>query len=360
MPTTYFSIAAGFSDSIPHQIVRTNGDRIYAFAPAAYSGIIHAYWSTQVGLPSALTGSTSVDAGANVLSLDAPYDGQNTVHVLALLNNGNLRDYPFNVVSNTFGAYTTLASNAQTISGDYQGSAGVSGAYDSGGTLHIVYRNNANHIVYWNTGTQLDTGTSQHPVVAVSPLDNSVTVAWLQTSDNTIRARTLSGGVWGSIELVSSAPAFVSTSGGASIDQSPSLVIDGNGVRHLAYIENWRVTSPYDYGRIHYVRNSGSGWVDTYIGSYTHDPALALSGGNLYLFGHGWALNAAPCTSSDDLCVARLNANGSWTWQLFAQHTTQSFDCSASTKSGQVRPETLEILFYDENAGMLYYGRLTP
>jgi hypothetical protein len=357
---TFFGIASGFSDSIPHQIVRTNGDRVYAFAPVVYSGVIHAYWSTTAGLPSAFSGSASVDTGATVLSVDTPYDGQNTVHVLALLNNGSLRDYPFNVTFNTFGAYTVLASNAQTISGDYQGSAGISAAYDLNGTLQIVYRNNADHIVYWNTGSQLDSGTSQHPVLAVSPVDNSVTVAWLQANDKTIRARTLSGGVWGNVELASSAPAFVSTFGGSSVDQSPSLVIDASGVRHLAYIENWRTTSPYDYGRVHYVRNSGSGWVDTYIGSHTHDPALALSGGNVYLFAHGWALNAAPCTSSDDLCVAKLNADGSWTWLLFAQHTTQSFDSSASTKLSPFRPETLEILFFDANAGTLYYGRMTP
>jgi hypothetical protein len=358
--TTFFSIGSGFTDSIPHQIVRTNGDKVYAFAPVVYSGSIHAYWSPTAGLPSAFTGTTSIGTGANVLALDAPYDGVNVIHVLALLNNGSLRDYPFDTTANTFGAYTTLATNAQTISGDYEGSVGVSAAYDLNGTLQIVYVNNANHIVYLNTGTQLDSAVSQHPVLAVSPLDNSVTVAWLQTNDHSIRARTLSGGVWGSVELVNSAPAFASASGGASIDQSPSLVIDASGVKRLAYIEDWRMSSPYDYGRIHYVQNTGSGWVDTYIGSYTHDPALALSGGNVYLFGHGWALNASPCASSDDLCIAKRNPDGSWTWQLFAQHTTQSFDTSASTKSSQVRPETLEILFSDANTGNLYYGRMTP
>lgn len=358
--TTYFSLGSGFSDSIPHQIVRTNGDKVYAFAPVLYSGTIRAYWSPTAGLPSAFTGTASVNTGTTVLTLDAPYNGVNVIHVLALLNNGNLRDYPFDTTTNTFGAYTTLATNAQTISGDYEGSVGVSAAYDANGTLQVVYENNAKHIVYLNTGAQLDSGVSQHPVLAVSPLDNSVTVAWLQTNDRTIRARTLAGGVWGNVELVSSAPAFTDTNGGASIDQSPSLVIDASGVKRLAYIEDWRTTSPYDYGRIHYVQNSGSGWVDTYIGSYTHDPSLALSGGNVYLFGHGWALNASPCTSSDDLCVAKRNTDGSWTWQLFAQHTTQSFDSSASTKSSQVRPETLEILFFDEKAAILYYGRMTP
>jgi hypothetical protein len=357
---TFFAVGRGFSDSIPHQIVRTNGDRIYVFAPVSYSGTIYAYWSAEVGLPSTFNGTTSVSTGANVLSVDAPYDGNNVIHVLALLNNGNLRDYPFNTTSNTFGTYTTLATNAQTISGEYMGSVGVSAGYDLSGTLHVVYRTNANHIVYWNTGAQLDSGTSQHPVLAVSPLDNSVTVAWLQTNDKTLRARTLSGGVWGSVQLVSSAPAFTDVNAGASIDQSPSLVIDSAGVKHLAYIEDWRTSSPYDYGRIHYARNSGSGWVDSYIGSYTHDPALALSGGNLYLFGHGHALNASPCTSDDDLCVAKHNADGSWTWQVFAQHTTQWFDCSTSTKSSQARPETLEILFTDVQAGILYYGRMTP
>src|SRR5206468_12832768 len=48
---------------------------------------------------------------------------------------------------------------------------------------------------------------------------------------------------------VSTAPAFTAASAGISIDQGPSLLIDAAGKRHLAYIEDWRVSAPYDHGR---------------------------------------------------------------------------------------------------------------
>jgi hypothetical protein len=144
-------------------------------------------------------------------------------------------------------------------------------------------------------------------------------------------------------------------------------VIGPDGTKYLAYIENWRVSAPYDYGRVHFVTYTGSAWSDQYIGSYTHDPAVALnSAGQIYIIGHGYPLNTV-CISTDDLCIYQRNSNGSWaTPKLFLAHQgTQSFDISISVKWSVVgfnRPETIEFFFADAGNGysnpILYYGRI--
>ncbi len=359
---TYIKVGTGYSDVSPHQIVRTSNDQLYLFGAQMYNSIIYAYWAN--GLPGSSTDfkSASVTASAVVISLDAVNINSTTIHVLANLQDGKIVDYPFNTTSNSFGPVSVLATNGRTVSGDYIGTGGIAGALDAGGTLHVVYQNNANHIIYRNTNTQLDSASAQHPAIAIAP-DGSIVVAWLQT-DGTIQTRTLNATTWGAVETASTAPAFTSTNAGLSIDQGPSLAIDANGVKHIAYIENWRTSAPYDYGRIHYARNSGTGWQDVYTGAYTHDPAIALnSAGEVYIIGHGHPLNPT-CSSIDDLCLQKRNADGSWTaQQLFATHPTgASFDSSPSLKWSQstwYRPETIEFVFFDSNVNppILWYGR---
>jgi hypothetical protein len=164
---------------------------------------------------------------------------------------------------------------------------------------------------------------------------------------------------------VNAAPVYTSTYSGISIDQGPSLLIDTAGKRHVAYIEDWRISAPYDRGRVHYVTNASGSWVDSYIGAYSHDPALALTGtGQLYILGHGYTLNAAPCTSNANLCVWTQGAAGTWTAQIFALHTgSQSFDSSPSVKWSAVgwnRSSAVEFVFFDSGPAspVMYYGRI--
>ena len=128
-----------------------------------------------------------------------------------------------------------------------------------------------------------------------------------------------------------------------------------------------RVASPYDYGRIHFSSNTGAGWTDQYIGSYTHDPALALNSlGQIYIIGHGYPLNTA-CTSVDDLCIYPRNSDGTWAApRLFRAHTgSQSFDSSTSVKWSVVgfnRPDVIEFFIAEVGGGysspVIYYGRI--
>jgi hypothetical protein len=213
-------------------------------------------------------------------------------------------------------------------------------------------------------------GRATHPALAVSPLDGSLTVAWISESTGpaSLLARTRAGdGGWGPSEPVSGAPVWTSTSAGISVDQGPSLLIGADGTRHLAYVEGFDRTG--DYGQVHYVRNGGAGWVDQPVaGIYTHDPALALGGaGELYLLGHGHH-NSADCRSERTLCVERRAGDGSWgrPETVATPSGSDSFDASVSFRWSAVgfnRPAALEFLFFAARGGSyqdtwLYYGRL--
>src|SRR5262249_52435538 len=138
--------------------------------------------------------SAQTTLSANPISISPAYDGNNTVHVLANLQNNGVVDVPFNLVTNAFRPPMPLVGNGATVSGDYIGSSGVSAVVDKSGTLHVLYWTSQNQIVHVSysydssTGvlTQLsapfrvDTaGSSNHPSAAVSPLDGSLTVAWV-------------------------------------------------------------------------------------------------------------------------------------------------------------------------------------
>jgi hypothetical protein len=383
-----FPVGPGGPDVIPHQIVRTANDRVYFFVvKGQYSPVLYAYWTSSPGLPNSgadFSGTASITDSANIISVDAAYDGANIIHILTNTTDRQIKDRAFDLTTNSFRPAKVLDTNGGTAT-DTSGTSGLSGMFDASGRLQLVYWTNANHILHRaytydsssdtltlvSGPTQLDaSGSATHPVLAVSPLDGSITAAWVSqaTSPAQILAKVQTAGSWGASQVVSSAPVWTDTGGGISVDQGPSLIITPDGVRHLAYIEDWRINSPYDYGRVHAVTNSGSGWIDQYIGSYAHDPAFATdNAGGLFIIGHGYPLNSS-CTTADDMCVRTQNADGSWGAPvvLIAHQGNQSFDSSPSVKwsvVGYNRPDTVEFLFSEVGIGgytnpVIYYGRI--
>jgi len=389
LPPVHFAVGTGSSDVIPHVVVRTHDDRVYLFGGQQYASIVHVYWTAAAGLPTsaaAFGGVLHQSLPGEPLSLDAVYDGGTLIHVLVTFNSGSvsgtLYDYVFDTSQNALKPPLLIASDSHTVSGDYLGSSGISGMMDRNGRLNVAYWSSAGHITFgaytYNSQTnslapaiapqQVDSqGYASHPALSISPFDGSLTVAWVSqaTVPPNILARSRnSAGVWGAIETVSTAPAWTSTSFGVSVDQGPSLLIDPAGTRHLTYIQGYDATG--SYGRIHYVVNPGGGWTDTPLATYSHDPALALtSAGSLYIIGHGLPQSQnTTCLSNYDMCVSKMNPDGSWgSAQLFAQHTTYSFDSSPSVKWSVVgfnRPETVEFVFYSApiDTPTLYYARL--
>jgi hypothetical protein len=388
----------GFTDVVPHQVVRAADDRVYVFAGYAQGdGRVVARWTDAPGVPSvgtAFAGSATADAGAAVVMVDAAYDGVRTVHVLAYLRSGALVDHPFDTVDQAFRAPRALvASGLPTPEAFYLGSSGASGMVDQSGVLHVAHWAAGDHIEYRSysynpttnalttvdAATQLDSaGAANHPSLAVSPLDGSVTVAWVSEASNppAILARTRpAAGAWGPTAQVSTARVWTSRIAGVSVDQGPSLVIGPDGVRHLAYIED--TDEQADYGRVHYVRGEGASWADELVPqTRTHDPSLAIEGAGpgyrIQLLGHGYPSNAS-CLSIHEVCAKAREADGAWgpsSRVLAPVPGAESFDASVSTKwsaVGRNRPELVEFAFFGApmfggetfyDQARLYYGHL--
>ncbi len=382
-----FPIGQGFTDVITRQVIRTADDRLIVVAgKAQYSKALRIYWMTTPGLPtqtSNFNGQVEITLPANIISADAVYDGGTTVHILVNAQDGRLYDVPFNTATNSARPTLTLATNSGTVQGEYIGTSGVSGMIDTSGLLHVAYWTNGGRIVHqaysYNAGsnaltpsgssTPVDSaGSANHPAVAVSPFDNSLTVAWVSQATNPARilARTRSAaGSWGAIETVSAHPVWTSANSGINIDQGPAIVIGANGTKHLTYIQNWDNTG--DYGRVHYAKRAvnDTGWTDFPLNTYSHNPAPALdSSGQLYIIGHGPSLTG----QNNDMYYMKQNPDGTWPpITLFAQHSGNNWmDASASVKWSVVgwnRPDAVEFIFFSANNGTyndttLYYGRL--
>lgn len=382
---TDLSVGQGGSDVTPHQLVRASNDRVYMAANQQYTGLLRMHVSDGTGLPtqgSTFTQIAMVTDSANLIMVDAVYDGGQFIHLLTNTQAGKIKDYPFDITTNSFKAPIELAANGHTVVGGYVGSAGITGMFDGFGQLHLAYWTNGNDIAYQsytydavpNTLTPVpgtlttvnDVRPANHPQLAVSPVNDSVTLAWV--SENTvprIMVRTKGPAGWGEISPVSTNPVWVSTNAGINIDQGPSMVFDSQGALHLVYMENYDSTG--NYGRVHYVSNSTGSYVDFETDFYTHDPAIAITNANqLFIVGHGHGLNAA-CLSELDMCVVK---NVAGVWQnpaLFKQHIgSDNFDTSPSIKWSRVgwnRPEVIEFLFSNVPGGdydhpQLIYARV--
>ena len=395
-PPIVFPVGAGGSDVIPHQVVRTSADHLYLFAYQEMSSTLRAYRTLNPGLPNSAADfapEIQVMESSVIISVDALYDGGTIIHVLVNLRSGEVKDIPFDTLTNTFKPPLLLASDGGTTGTVYVGTSGVTGMVDQNKVIHVAHWTNTNHIVYRdytydsesNTLTSLgdffqvdDNGSANHPALAVSPFDNSVTVAWISQADSPtkIRARVrAANGTWGAVELASTYPGvevWTSPDNGVNIDQGPSLLIDPSGNRHLVYIEAFNPTFG-DYGRIHYVTESGSGWVDEALAVFSHDPALTIQpDGTLTILGHGHPRNttgSAECISSyaalDNMCMVRKQPGGAWSSPtlLAVPPADSSFDSSVSVKwsaFGMNRPELVEYVFFKTpyNNPTLYYGRL--
>lgn len=387
-------VGLGGSDVISRQIVRASDDKLYLFANRNGSNLIYSYRTTAAGLPNASSdftaGPTKATAtGGYPLAVDAIYDGGNTIHVLSNSTNGHIHLYPYTISTNTFGSSSAVATNGRTMNQNdlYVGTMGISGLMDIGGTLHLAFWRNDNHIEYraytYSSGSYtlvsgstkvVDTaGSANHPSLAISPVDGSVVVAWVSEATNPrkILARVRSSaGTWGAVETVSTAQVWTSTQFGINVDQGPGMVIDASGVVHLTYMQNFDSTG--SYGRVHYVTRATSGvWTDTALNFYSHAPAIGIVGSQISIIGHGHPQNpSGPCKSMDDMCYLQKNGSTWGSLQLLLDNPVgTSLDASPSVKwsvVGYNRPQYLELVFFRVSATpnldyynpYLYYARL--
>lgn len=378
--SAHFSIGSGFTDVLPHEIIRANDDKLYIFAGRADSlTTVEVYRQTTIGIPSSSADFTSqtLALSHDLISVDAAYNGGTIIHVIVNDSSGQVLDYPYDTSSHTFKTTKTLATDANTAVGI--GTCGVSTMFDSNGVMNLAYWQTGDHIIYEGFTydsvtdtltktlgpTQLDDGTriARHPQLAVSPLDNSLTVAWTSPDSSSslvagnIYAETRNGsGTWGSqLKVNGTKRVWTSKYFGIDIDQGPNMIVTSDGTVNMVFIEDYDATG--DYGNIHYATFNGASWTDTALGYYTHDPALAINNvGEMYILGHGHANNTStPCTSVNDLCYIKKNG-ASWNAPaLYASPPVgDSFDASVSMKWSVVsynRPETIEFLIFSAVGG---------
>ncbi len=395
------ALGAGHADASPHQLIRTSDDRAILFAGKMANNVVRVYRQVTSGLPTSPTefsaGATVTVPSGNVIAVDAAYDGVGLVYVVANTSSGGIYLMPYEVGSGQFRATLTLASDGGQLvngSGLYAGTEGLAMALDFSGVLHVAYWTNGyriRHCTYTYTNNQVttcnpftvDAGGAQatHPAVAISPVDGALTVAWQSdpTTNPGLNSRVLArrrgtDGSWGTIETVSTVPPYYgrgSNGNEINVDTGPSLLITTDGVRHLVFNQHFDATG--DYGRVIYVRNSGSGWVTTSLNWYSHASVIASgSGGRLAIIGHGGSKSTSAveaCKNNRNMCYSILPAGGSWGQaQLFAQYSGDlSYDGSPSAKwsaVGHYRPETIEFAFFSIRdstgyfAPTLHYGRL--
>jgi hypothetical protein len=390
-PAAAFPVQVGFNDNITHQLVRTDTDKLYLFAGLAEgSTTLKAYWTQNAGFPTTsgdFSGTAQIILPAAIISVDTVYDGDNMIHVLANTQGGQLIAIPFDVMTNSFKTQRILVTGnpTRTCNSDpcYLGTQGISAMLDSDTNLHIAYRGPSDQILHrlytymsasdtyalQSGPTRVDeSGSANHPALAVSPLDNSVTISWVsQAGTVQILARTRdAGGTWTNIETVNNqtlGSVWVSNSYGVNVDQGPSLFISTDGKKHLVYMEAFDTTG--DYGRMHYATQNlaSNSWSVTETPFYSHAAAvIGNAAGDISIIGHGHPNNAA-CTSMNQMC-ALTKPSGSTSWQnpkvVLSPTGSDHFDASVSVKwsiVGWNRPDVVEFLFFRANGGS--YGNTT-
>lgn len=396
-----FALGPGHADTAPHQIVRTADDRLVLFAGKMATNVVRVYRQTTTGLPVAGTeftpGATLTAPAGNVIAVEAATTGTGLIYVIYNTSTGGVYLQVYEVATDQFRAALTLATDGGQVNGTslYAGTQGLSAAVDLTGALHVAYWKTGfrvTHCAYTYTNNQVttcspsavDDGSQQasHPVVAVSPADGSLTVAWQSDpaangglNSRVLARRRATNGTWGAVETVSAVgPYYGRGSNGneINVDTGPGLVIGTDGVRHLVFNQHFDSTG--DYGRVIYVRDAGSGWATTSLDWYSHASTIALgAAGRVTIIGHGGPQSTSAveaCKNNRNMCYANLPAGGSWSQaQLVVAYTgDQSYDGSPSAKWSAVglrRPEAIEFVFFSINDSTgqyynptLHYGRV--
>jgi len=370
------AIGPGYSDVGPHQLVRTSANVLYAIAPtcsqypACPGGTLPAYMATNPGTPSGFVQVDAADAPQPQSANDAigssaiAIDSNDLIWVAwtQRVNNGSAFITTFNTHSNTWGTPAQLEiTNFQFGQGD----EGIALALDASGTPHVVWdftdSTGVTHLHYahglsgggFTTPLQVDDYPLAamhgviHPAVAFAP-DGSFVAAWLDgfgpyLPNGTIHVRTRDpAGNWGSSSEI---PDVAMT----TIDNGPSILITGDGVRHVAFV-NGSDTIRYWYGP------DGINWHGDQqpATQQSHDPSLGPDGaGGIYIYGHG---TPEPNIYGTGVNLYRFHKSaGATSWSPFTLWVSGTYDCSVSTRWAQFFqsfPATTDALYWNPNGGM--------
>lgn len=370
-------VGRGYSDVSPHQIVRSSAGVLYTIAPdcSAYpecpNNAIHVMKANQPGTPTSFTEMDAAHApGGGVGQPAAGIDGQDRIHVIWNKRSGFTKYATFDTTTQLWSGAESLGSSGWIDFG--QGEEGTALAVDAAGIPHAVWsaRTGPNARLRLRYARRLATGweaptdvadvvdcnpasdycNAWHPALAFAP-NGDLHLAWLDgtydyVGDGRIRVRKrLAAGTWQpSVAIPDSAQ--------TGIDQGPSMIVTGDGVVHLTFLDT--------ANRIRYWYQDASGWngnaqPPTQV---THNPSLGPDGaGGLYLYGHGTPQGSIG-GFGPDLYSFRKPLGGSWgSWTLYV---SGSVDSSVTTRWSQFfhhQPQSVDIAYWSSDyPNTLYVG----
>jgi hypothetical protein len=295
-------VGHGTTDPSPRQLVRSSKDVLYVIAPSGdvytssppLTARLIVWGADKAGTPTrfaALDNAHSPGHGVNASA--SAIDGADQIHSL-WITPGAVNYGVFDTGADVWRSAGVLAQTGWTQYG--QGDEGAALAVDASGAPYAVwnYVDSSGalrlHLAIMQDGAfgaaqQVDDvdvmGGARHPSVAFAPNGDFV-VAWIDSdggysSPGVVRTRVLHpNGQWDPSYAVPGETA------GGSLDQSCSLLITADGVRHISFLN--------DINEVRYYYDSGSGWTGDEQPPYqiTHDPVLGPDGaGGLYIYGHG-------------------------------------------------------------------------
>ena len=375
-------IGFGFSDSSPHQVVRSSANRLYVSVPSCEDypncsgNVLAMYAARQPGIahqfdeldaahrPRARGQRDSI--GSSALAID----GSGRIDVAYITRNEGAYFTTFDVPSGRWGRAERLGRTDSGLT--TQGREGIALAVDAAGNPHVAWTflaSQTKHIAYawrssggWSHSSQIDDsrlGPGQgalHPTLAFAP-NGTLLASWLVGNeraaynfpDGRIAVRTRNpGGSWSpSVEIPERIappnPGYAAT----TIDQGPSLLVTADGVAHLTFIDvedAIRYWYSPDYRIWHGARQPNR--------QLTHDPVLGPDGnGGIFIYGHG---TPAGDKNGHGNSLYRMQlAAGATAWSPFNRIVSDpNVDCSVSTRWSQFFhffPKQIDYTYWNDH-----------
>ena len=370
-------VGPGTTDPSTHQLVRSSTNVLYVIAPDGQNfpsnpnALLRVWKANVAGAPTAFSPQDDAHAPASgVISSGIAIDGEDHIHCVWLDSLGNVNYAVFDAITNRWGTVNTLTSGAPPGVG--QGFQGIALALDSLGNPHVVWNEDIGFGVQrlsyatreqgvWRPVFPVEdiaTSSSWHPAMAFSPNGN-LTIAWLDGDGSAygntgvVRTRVRrSDGNWDASEVFDDWPLV-------NLDNSPSLLIDSNGVRHITFT----ALAGGVWGAMRYWYDAGAGWrgdrQPPLISS--HDPALGPDGyGGIYLYAHG-EVDGSSAGSAAGLGHGKWSMHKSanaTSWEPFTQIIAEGsgkipagtgIDDATNARWSQffhIQPKTLDFAFW--------------
>jgi hypothetical protein len=395
-------VGPGFADVSPHQLVRTGDDRLWVVVPDAgnfqiANNKLHVYRATTTGTPGAFAEQDAAHAPASVAAIitcAVAVDGADTLHIAwtDAAGAGSARYATFNTGTGQWSAPVTL-DGATGYTSMTQGDEGIALALDASGAPHVVYqvgganrtlRYTANASGAWTAPARVDDQplsgnfSAMHPTLAFAP-NGDLYLAWLTGTFNYradgqiwVRRHDHTSQTWVAATRVGGATDVAMT----TIDNGPSLLVTGDGVVHITFLNSGRSTpdsttdqstaTTGDYVHYYTLRDAGATWQANHPGGgtqITHNPSLGPDGaGGVRIYGHG--APAPNIGGSGQNLYFFAKASNSNVWSPWTLYVSGHFDSSVSTRWAQyfqTFPGRVDIIYWaDAYPNTLYAGTDGP